>query len=52
MVWLFGIRFDFLPQPFDMYRQRLRLGKAVKAPNLIEQIVLAQRFAGVFHEKK
>ena len=52
MVRLFGVRFDFLPQPFDMYRQRLRFGKAVKAPNLIEKIILVQRFAGILYKKE
>ena len=52
VVGLFWIGFNFLPQPFDVDRQRLRLGKAVKAPNLIEQIILIERFAAVFSQKQ
>ena len=52
MFGLFRVSFNLLPEPFDVNRQRLRFGKAVKAPNLIEQIILAESFAGVFGEQQ
>ena len=51
MLGLFGIGFNFLPQPFDMYCERLRLRKAVKAPDFIEQEVLAKCFSSIFNEQ-
>ena len=47
---LFRVGFDFLPQPFDMHREGLLLGEAVKAPYAVEQKILAQRPAGVLRQ--